>query len=169
LREPRRPRPFRLAGVVVEVSGDRIRLSRGGRRRLAPRALLVPGVTPLPEIGRAIEARCFDLPAGYSPPRAADRVAFDADLLPGPLHVRPRARSDRVTVFGGGAERRLKSLLIDARVPRWERDALPLVASGDEIVWVVGVRRSARAPVTSATRRVLELRSAPLAEAGAGA
>jgi tRNA(Ile)-lysidine synthase len=168
LSEPTRPRPFGLAGVLVEASGDRIRLSRGGLRRLTPRPLILPGVTLLPEIGRAIEARCFDVPAGYSPPRTTDRVAFDADLLPGPLHVRPRARGDRVTVFGGGGERRLKSLLIDARVARWERDALPLVVRGDEILWVVGVRRSATAPVTSTTRQVLELESLPLAEAGAG-
>jgi len=43
-------------------------------------------------------------------------------------------------------------------VPRWERVRLPLVDAGGEIIWVVGVRRAAMAPVTAATRDVMELR-----------
>ena len=68
--------------------------------------------------------------------------------------------------FGAPGPRRLKSLLIDLGIPRWERSSLPVVHAGDEIVWVVGVRRAAVAPVTAATRRVLEIAVIPLAEDG---
>ena len=169
LGEPPPRRPFALGGITVEVSGDRIRLSRDGRRRLLARPLAVPGITPLPEIGRALEARVLERAAAYELPRERDRVAFDADRLPGPLAVRPRRRGDRFTPHGSLAERRLKSFLIGARVPRWERDTVPLVLAGDAIVWVAGLRRAALAPVTPATRRVLELSLGPLAQpAGAG-
>jgi tRNA(Ile)-lysidine synthase len=47
-------------------------------------------------------------------------------------------------------------------VPRWERVRLPLVDAGGEILWVVGVRRGAVAPVTTATRDIMELRLLPL-------
>jgi hypothetical protein len=40
---------------------------------------------------------------------------------------------------------------------------LPLVDSGRDIVWVVGVRRGAAAPVTPRTDSVVELRFVPLA------
>jgi tRNA(Ile)-lysidine synthase len=76
--------------------------------------------------------------------------------------VRPRRRGDRLSAFGGG-ERRLKSLLIDAKIPRWERGRVPVVEADGEIVWVAGLRRAAAAPVTPTTRRVLELHLVALA------
>jgi tRNA(Ile)-lysidine synthase len=157
-------RPFRLGGVTVEVSGDRLRVTAGPAPALTPRTLAVPGRVELPDIGCALEARV--LPAeGYVMPRAADRVAFDAAGVPRTLTIRPRRRGERFHAFGGG-ERRLKSLLIDARVPRWERDRLPLVEGGGEILWVTGLRRGAAAPVTAATREVVELGLITLADAG---
>jgi tRNA(Ile)-lysidine synthase len=158
-RPPRRP--FRIGGIAVEVSGDRVRLGATPPPPLTPRELSVPGRVELPEIGRALEA-VIVAASGYTPPRERDRAGFDASGLPGRLLVRPRRRGDRFRPFGGG-DRRLKSFLIDAKVPRWDRDRLPLVDIGDDIVWVAGVRRGAAAPVTPATGRVVELRLVPLA------
>jgi tRNA(Ile)-lysidine synthase len=156
------PRPFTLGGVTVEVSGDRLRAGRRRRPTLLPRVLAVPGRVELPEIGRAVEAR--RLPAeGYAVPRGLDRVAFDAGAVPTTLTIRRRRRGDRFDAFGGG-ERRLKSFLIDAKVPRWERDRLPLVEQDGRILWVAGLRRGAAAPVTPATREVVELRLLALAK-----
>ncbi len=62
----------------------------------------------------------------------------------------------------------MKSLLIDAKVPRWERDRVPVVEADGRILWVAGVRRGAAAPVTARTLRVLELALVPLAEKLAG-
>lgn len=153
-------RAFRLGGVVVEVSGDRVRVGAEAAVPLASRTLETPGRVELPEIGRAIDAEV--VPAeGYAMSRDPARAAFDADAMPSRLLVRARRRGDRFEAFGGG-ERRLKSFLIDAKVPRWERVRLPLVDAGGEILWVVGVRRAAVAPLTAATRDVMELRLLPL-------
>ena len=38
-----------------------------------------------------------------------------------------------------------------------------MIEAGDAIIWIAGLRRSAIAPVTADTRRVLELRLEPLA------
>jgi tRNA(Ile)-lysidine synthase len=148
-------RPFRLGGVIVEVSGDRIRVGARPPQTLTARALAVPGRVELPEIGRALQARLLPA-AGYTVPRTADRVAFDAADLPRALSVRPRRRGDRFHAFGTG-ERRLKSLLIDAKVPRWDRARLPIVEANGRILWVAGLRRGAAAPVTPATREIVEL------------
>jgi tRNA(Ile)-lysidine synthase len=158
-------RPFRLGGVAVEVSGDHIRVGARPAPLLVPRTLTVPGRVELPEIGKGVEARRLPA-AGYVLPRAADRVAFDAAGLPGTLTVRPRRRGDRFHAFGAG-QRRLKSLLIDAKVPRWERDRLPLIDAGGDIAWVAGVRRGAVAPVSAATREIVEIGLFVLAESGA--
>jgi tRNA(Ile)-lysidine synthase len=153
--------PFRLGGVVLEVSGDRVRVGAAAAPPLAPRTLETPGRVELPEIGRAIEAEV--VPGGGDlVSRDPARAAFDADLMPSRLVVRARRRGDRFEAFGGG-ERRLKSLLIDAKVPRWERTRLPIVEADGRIVWLAGLRRAAAAPVTAATRRVLQLRLVALA------
>lgn len=154
-------RPFRLGGVLVEVSGDRVRVAAEPTPALATRALDVPGRVELAEIGRALEATIVPA-AGYVLSRDPGRAAFDADRLPPGLLVRARRRGDRLAAFGGG-ERRLKSLLIDAKVPRWERGGVPVIEADGEIVWVAGLRRAATAPVTAMTRRVLELRLVALA------
>jgi tRNA(Ile)-lysidine synthase len=154
-------RAFRLGGVVLEVSGDRVRVGGTRATALAPRELAVPGRVELPEIGRALEAVVLSA-ADYDVPRGRDRVAFDAAGLPPRLLVRARRRGDHFRPFGGG-DRRLKSFLIDAKVPRWDRDRLPLVDAGRDILWVAGVRRGAAAPITEHTGTVVELRLVPLA------
>jgi len=42
-------------------------------------------------------------------------------------------------------------------VPRWDRARVAVVEAAGAIVWVAGLRRSARAPVGADTRRILEL------------
>ena len=161
LAEPPPRRAFRLGGLSVEVSGDRLRVGARPGPALVPRELSVPGRLELPEINRVLEARLRPA-AGYVLSRAADQVAFDAAGVPRTLLVRARRRGDRLLAFGGG-ERRLKSLLIDAGVPRWDRNRLPLVEAGGQILWVAGLRRAAMAPITAQTREVVEIRLFSLA------
>jgi tRNA(Ile)-lysidine synthase len=166
LAVPSPRRPFRLGGVTIEVSGPLARLARAPLQALVARPLAVPGRTELPEIGQVLEARIVGAEA-YAVPRDPSRVAFDADELGGPFTVRPRRRGDRFVPFGG-AERRLKTLLIDAKVPRWDRARVPVIEAGTIIIWVGRLRRSAAARVTARTRRVLELALVPLAKTEPG-
>jgi tRNA(Ile)-lysidine synthase len=162
LAEPAPRRAIRIGGVRLEVSGGHVRIARGARASVVERPLVVPGVTPMPEVGLALDARVLERDR-YDVPRTPEAVAFDAETLPGPLAVRARRSGDRFAPFGGPA-RKLKDLLIAAKVPRWARDALPIVEAGRELVWVAGVRRGEAAPVTPGTRRVVELRLRALAD-----
>ena len=155
-------RAFKLGGVTVEVSGAIARLALAPLPALIERVVAVPGRTEMPEIGQALDVRLI-APDTYEIPRDASSVAFDADELAPTLIVRARRRGDRFVAFGG-AERRLKSLLIEAKIPRWDRGRVPVVEAGGAIVWVGRVRRGAAARVTARTRRVLELTLVPLAQ-----
>ncbi len=155
-------RPFRLGGVTIEVSGVLARLALAPLAALAERPVSVPGRTELPEIGQALETQLAGAEA-YAIPREPGRVAFDADELAGPLVVRAPRRGERFVPFGG-VERRLKTLLIDAKVPRWDRCRVPVVEAGGAVIWIGKLRRGAAARVTARTRRVLELALVPLAE-----
>ena len=53
------------------------------------------------------------------------------------LVLRHRTDGDRVRLPGGG--KLLSDLLVERKVPREERDALLLLASGRDVVWVAGV------------------------------
>lgn len=88
---------------------------------------------------------------------ASGRALLDADVLPGPLSVRHRRDGDRFRPLGALGESKLKSFLIDHKVPRPVRDRIPLVVAGDQIAWVVGYQIDDRFKVTPRTRHVLVL------------
>jgi tRNA(Ile)-lysidine synthase len=157
LRPGSAPQPVRTGALSMERSGAWLRVGPPALAPLVPRAMDVPGTTTLPEVGLKFTARVIARPPDFSPPRDPRRVAFDADLLPPRLEVRARRTGDRFTPFGGAGERRLKSFLIDARVPRWARARLPLLEAGGDIIWLAGVRRGHAAPVGPETRRILEV------------
>jgi tRNA(Ile)-lysidine synthase len=163
LATPPPRRTLRVAGVSIDVSVGRVRLGVHGPTALPTRALSVPGRVELPEIGMAIVARRLST-ADYEVPRDRSRAAFDAADLGDALTVRARRRGDHFTPFAATHERRLKTFLIDAKLPRWERTRVPVVEHGGAIIWLAGVRRSAIAPVRAATREVIELGLVPLKE-----
>lgn len=76
---------------------------------------------------------------------APGAVAIDATekRLVWPLMVRTRAPGDVFAPASGVGRKKLKRWLIDAKIPREERDALALLtdASG-EVLWVVGLKES---------------------------
>ena len=157
LAEAPRRRAARLGRLAVERSGRRLRVGPVALPALVARAWSVPGALELPEIGARLDARLVVRAGDYAIPRAPGRAVFDADALPSALAVRARRRGDLFSPFGAPALRRLKSFLIDAGVPRWQRARTPLVEAGGEIIWVAGIRRGSIAPVTAATTRILEL------------
>jgi tRNA(Ile)-lysidine synthase len=65
----------------------------------------------------------------------------------GAVHLKPgleltvghRRPGLRMRPEGGAGTRKLQDILVDARVPREERDALPLVFAGERLAWVPGV------------------------------
>lgn len=60
----------------------------------------------------------------------------------GELVLRTRQPGDFMQLPGG--RKTLKKILIDDKVPQAQRDQLPLLAAGSEIIWMIGRRRSAR-------------------------
>ena len=83
---------------------------------------------------------------------------FDADALATPLVLRPRCRGDRFRPQGmGGHSLKLSALLINLKIPRAWRDHVPLLAAGDEIVWVCGRRLGEKVAIGPGTRRVARL------------
>jgi tRNA(Ile)-lysidine synthetase-like protein len=61
---------------------------------------------------------------------------INADKIKGQLHARPRREGDRILI--GGMHRSVKKLISEkaSHIGLSERRSLPVICSGDEIVWV---------------------------------
>lgn len=61
--------------------------------------------------------------------------------------IRTRQEGDEIQPLGAPGRKSLKKLFIDSKVPAYQRNKMPLLAVGNEILWVPGVRRSEVAPI----------------------
>ena len=84
---------------------------------------------------------------------------FDCDRMGQSLELRAREAGDYLVVDASGGTKKLKDYYIDEKVPRSERDEIPVRASGDEVIWVIGRRISESAKVTEETKTILEVRA----------
>ncbi|HEX5801111.1 MAG TPA: tRNA lysidine(34) synthetase TilS [Gaiellaceae bacterium] len=126
--------------------------------RLDPRARvsLLSLADERPRLPRRLERTLAELLASHEGTKSADlgggvravreygELRLEGTLRWGPwtiasdaegLVVRGRRPGDRLA----GRRKKVQDLLVDAKVPRSERDAWPLVVSGDEVVAVPGV------------------------------
>jgi tRNA(Ile)-lysidine synthase len=101
--------------------------------------LEVPGELTIPEL--AVTIRVSRNPAEAWMLRGAPLRAGLALPLPGSgaVTVRNRRLGDRLRPLGSPGSRKLKEILIDRGVPRWQRDRLPLVCWAGEIAWIPGI------------------------------
>lgn len=71
-------------------------------------------------------------------------MLLDAEEITLPLIVRNRVNGDRMTMKGQAGSKKLKDIFIDAKIPRQERDKLPVITDyTGKILWVPGVKKSA--------------------------
>lgn len=84
-------------------------------------------------------------------------ASFDVSRSGRQLTVRRRHTGDRFHPLGMANSRKLQDFMVDSAIPRSWRDSVPIVCSGQEIVWVVGWRIDDRVKVTTRTDGVLRL------------
>ena len=80
---------------------------------------------------------------------------FDYDKIKGTVSVRVREIGDFITIPEG--RKTVKAFMIDEKIPREERDRIPLLADGKHIIWIIGYRISEYYKVTDDTKNVLQV------------
>ncbi len=122
----------RARASLLSLADERPRLPRTLERTLAELLASRDGT------------KAADLGAGVRAVREYGTLRLEGSVEWGPwtiesdrpgLEVRARRPGDRLA----GRRKKVQDLLVDAKVPRAERDAWPLVVSGDEVVAVPGV------------------------------
>lgn len=150
------------AGVLARRSREHVILWKAppagaGEGIIDVRPLQIPGRTIFGGGAVAVEAALCQ-PGELEWPPSPQQAYLDYESLPGPLQLRGRSPGDRFHPQGAPGGKKLKDFLIDRKVPRHQRDHLPLVAAGDEVIWVAGERIAHPYRVTGKTSRVLHLR-----------
>lgn len=83
---------------------------------------------------------------------------IDLDKLASPrLTLRPWREGDRFNPFGMEGEKKVSDYLVDAKVPRDRKGRIAVLADGDTVVWLCGLRLDDRYRVDSSTQRILQL------------
>ena len=132
--------------------------------------LAVPGEVFVTPLNAAVTAELGDIQSHevLTLPDGRFEAIFDYEELRGafadlsskafPLTVRNRRQGDRFQPYGMRGTKKIKDFLIDAKVPRYERDSIPMLVCGDEILWVVGYTTSETFKIQPSTRQYLYLR-----------
>lgn len=80
---------------------------------------------------------------------------FDYDKIKGDLYIRNRRVGDRFVPFGMKGSKKVKDYFIDEKIPKDERDRIPILTDDENILWIVGYRSSELYKITPNTQRVL--------------
>ena len=116
----------------------------------------IPGITKIDEVS----ANIITDVVSFGEDNKIDKFvqAFDLDKIEGILRVRRRQNGDVINPSGMTGTKKLKDYFIDAKFPRNLRDSIPVVALGEEILWIIGHRVSEKFKPNEYTKNVLVIR-----------
>lgn len=118
------------------------------------RSLNLSGITAIAEAGVELKAEKVDYRGEVGNKEA---VFIDMDKVSHPLEVRNFINGDRLILKGMKGRKKLKDFFIDEKIPREMRASIPLLISGGEILWVVGLRPCGNALADRASTNVLKI------------
>ncbi|MFP5501441.1 MAG: tRNA lysidine(34) synthetase TilS, partial [Candidatus Sericytochromatia bacterium] len=139
-------------GWRVAVEGRHL-VVRGPWAPPAPAALAGAGEQPTTPWGWRVRLSV----GATAAPASSVLVRFDRGALPADLVWRTaEPDTDRFRPWGHQAEKTLRHFLARSHIPRHRHESLLVLASGTEVVWVVGVRRGGLAPVVRTPENLWE-------------
>jgi tRNA(Ile)-lysidine synthase len=118
--------------------------------------LNMSGKTEVEKVGAAFIVETSDAEEAESPDDGSC-IFIDLDRIAAPLEVRNFRAGDRIRPLGMEGSKKLKDFFIDEKVPRHMRGKVPLVISGDDILWLVGYRKCGAAHANSESSRLIKL------------
>lgn len=99
----------------------------------------------------------------YAPTPSSSVAYFDYDKVVGkahptiPLIARNFRPGDKFAPLGMKGRKKVKELFQENKVAKRKRGLIPIVVSGDEIIWVVGIRQAGYGKVEPETKKILKI------------
>ena len=94
--------------------------------------------------------------SGFQVSKNQNRIHVDASKLTFPLQIRKWNEGDFFYPFGMKQRKKISDFFIDTKLSLIDKEQSWLLVSGDQIVWIVGMRMDNRFRVTDQTREVIE-------------
>ena len=155
-RDPAEKGAGRDAGAWMEDLGA----WEGGPVRLPEENSGDFSVYDLGNLGK-IEFTAFSAEKSREVPKNQYTKWFDYDKIEESPVLRIRQKGDYMTIADGRGGMRHKSLqdyMVTEKIPRQLRNMMPLLASGNHVIWLIGRRISEAFKVDGNTKRILQVR-----------
>jgi len=114
----------------------------------------IPGTVYVEEIGVGMSFEFVDKAGIKEENSNAAYIDFETVALP--LIVRNMRPGDTIRPLGLRGTKKVKSVFIDAKIPRIERSKIPLLVDAESVLWIAGMRVHEKSEVTDRTRKVLK-------------
>ncbi len=83
--------------------------------------------------------------------------SFNFDNINSDIILRYRKNGDKFCPLGMSGRKKLKDFFIDLKIPKEERNSIPLICFDDEIAWIVGYRSSEKYKIINTTKQILKI------------
>ena len=139
---------------LVFCAGDAVAKTNRRKPLEFERAISLHGAqvdVSVPELGCVFRFRVIDWPAKRGDTIEREFV-LDRDALQSPLVLRNWRAGDKLRPCGHRSAHKLKRLLNQKRVSRWEREGWPVLTSGGAVAWARGFPAAAEFAASAKTR-----------------
>lgn len=82
---------------------------------------------------------------------------FDFDKIKNSISIRNRRNGDKIIPLGMTGNKKVKDIFIDMKIPKEERDNIPILCFDDKIAWIIGIRISEEYKVTDKSKNILKV------------
>jgi tRNA(Ile)-lysidine synthase len=83
---------------------------------------------------------------------------FDYSKISDNIVIRYRQNGDTINPIGMNGNKKVKDVFIDMKIPKAERDFIPIVTFDEEIAWIVGIKMSEKFKIDKQTKDILRIR-----------
>ena len=82
---------------------------------------------------------------------------FDYDKIAENVMVRFKEEGDFLVISPEGDKKKLKKYFVDSKIPSDKRAGIPLVVSGNDVLWIIGYRTGEGTRITKSTKKLLKM------------
>lgn len=82
---------------------------------------------------------------------------FNYDKISGNIVIRYRRNGDTIVPLGMRGKKKVKDIFIDMKIPKSERNSIPIIQFGEDISWIAGIKTSDKYKVDNQTKNILRI------------
>ena len=120
-----------------------------------PIQIKVPGTYVLPELGKKISFICIKYEKNMVIPKNSCTKWFDYDKIKNTIFLRTRKPGDFMQINKDGGTKSLKDIFINSKIPKEQRNNIPLLCDGEHVMWITGNRISEAYKVSLESKKIL--------------